>query len=153
MDPIKCGCALAREADSDPDKTARQVLREIALDSQKMWCCPSAGFPEPDHRSEPIDPRCDDALGSVHRLTGIRCGTCPYWHVSRPEVIEAARLKRWRDKGQLQMRVRALSARMVDAIDAIDEGRADRDDHDIRMMRAEHEERERERMKDSKNGR
>jgi hypothetical protein len=150
MDPIKCGCALAREAEKEVDPYGQKMLRVIAKDLQRQWQCPVIGFDPPEHRSTPTDPQCQGALDSVHRLTGVRCGgTCPYWYASQPDVIRAARLRRWRDKGQLQMRVRHLSAAMADAIDAIDEGRADRDEYDVRRMREDAEEREKERKRES----
>jgi hypothetical protein len=107
------------------------------------WRCPNAGHDEPPPGSAPADPACAAALDNVARLTGVRCEGCPNWHTSRPWVLRAASARRWRDKGQLQLRVRVLSAAMAEAIDAIDAGVTAREDYDLRRLREEREERER----------
>jgi hypothetical protein len=103
------------------------------------WKCPHAGHDEPAPGSAPADPVCAAALDNVARMTGVRCEGCPHWHTSRPWVARAATARRWRDKGQLQLRVRSLSAAMADAIDAIDHGCLAREDYDARRLREERE--------------
>jgi hypothetical protein len=106
------------------------------------WRCPNAGHDEPQPGAAHPDPACAAALDGVARMTGVRCETCPHWHTSRPWVLRAANARRWRDKGQLQLRARTVSAALADAIDAIDAGVTAREDYDHRRREEERAARE-----------
>ena len=142
MAAAPCGCEAARRADEVTDRTEREMLLDNAPRWRAAWRCPSAGYSEPNE-STPLSPECEEALADVRALTGATCGrTCPVWFTTQPWVVRAANLRRWRDKGQLQMRVRSLPAALAQALDAIDEGELRRTDHDLRAARQERAQRE-----------
>lgn len=68
---------------------------------QRAWQCPYAGYLPSDSPPELL-PSDDDlyeerevvteTLQKIHKITGVRCTTCPKWHISQDDVVEAGDL-------------------------------------------------------------
>jgi hypothetical protein len=130
-----CGCEQARAALRSPelDLDAQRVRLQMAQDAQEYWNCPGAKTTEPE---SPPD-LAEDRLRAVAALTGISgLKTCPHWYASLPCAHEAARARRWRDKGQLG-NLEDQPCVLAAAIDQIDEGLSARERDDDERRDAE----------------
>jgi hypothetical protein len=107
-------------ATKEPDAVARGVLESDGPIAKAAWGCPVGTNREPSR--EGLDETHVESLDAVERLTGVRCDTCPNFYARLPWVSDAVVARRWRDKGQLQLRTEHPSAALVAAIDAIDRG-------------------------------
>ena len=130
----RCGCELIREAQREPDPTARGPALLFADEMREMWNCPGAGDDEP----EVVGDEAAASLRAVEALTGLKLRTCPHWYAAQPCAYTAARARRWRDKGQLGDLAEQPSV-LAEAIDEIDFGVEDRqrDDDERRKRKLE----------------
>jgi hypothetical protein len=111
---------MLHRAGKEADAAARGVLESDGPLAKAAWGCPLGTTREPSR--EGLDATHVESLDAVERLTGARCDTCPNYYARLPWVHDAVTARRWRDKGQLQLRTEYPSAALVAAIDAIDRG-------------------------------
>jgi hypothetical protein len=134
-----CGCDQLRAADAEARKgndASAKALREDGAEQQARWGCPfRKGGREPREGDLPPGDAERAALRAVESLTGTAgLATCPLWYAKQPCVARVVALRQWRDKGQLQLRVRHPSPALCDAIDAIDAGVNGREADDARRL-------------------
>jgi hypothetical protein len=121
---------MLHRAETEPDAVARAVLESDAGPTQLAWGCPKKTDRAPD--KDALSPKHLEVLQATERLTGAKCSTCPNYYLRLPWVREAVAARRWRDKGQLELRVGYPSAALVRAIDLIDAGDDARQYDDIK---------------------
>lgn len=150
--PARCGCRALFDAQKEPREDAATALKETATRLQRAWRCPAAGHKPPaqgTHGLPRVEPDeaitdeeradCADLADDLRRWTGTPVATCPWWHASDPEILEAGRVHLWRSEpGGLAMFEGVLDPAMLEKLEALDEGacRAFEVDCDLRKAKA-----------------
>ena len=131
---LPCGCRLEDEAQT-AHEAVRETYVEDALLAQSAWACPASrharfAVPAPGAVLEPLpesDPahhlraRAIESVGQVRAMTRECIATCPHWYTAQPQVLQACKLWRHREKGSPEVEGPYTTAD-VQALDLIDSG-------------------------------